>query len=66
MSKKIEEFDNLEKKLKLKDKFEGYDVVKATQLLLTICNENGLHFIASSLSRLQLKIIYKEVEYSGE
>ena len=66
MSKKIEESDNLEKKLKLKDKFEGAAVVGATQLLLKICNENGLHFIAYGLSRLQLKIIYKEVEYSGE
>ena len=65
MSKKNEKFDNLEKKLKLKDKYEGVAVVEATQLLLAICNENGLHFIACSLSRLQLKIIYKEVEYSG-
>ena len=66
MFKNIIIMEPFKNKLKLENIFEGDEAVKATQLLLKICKENDLHFIAYGLSKLQLKIVYKEVEYSGE
>ena len=60
-----EELQKLGYKLKLKNVAEKDESMKAIRLLIGICRENELKNLGFQLSTLELKIIEKEVEYSG-